>query len=190
MSEFSVLKDIQESLRLFLLTNIPELVGDDAILFDSPAEISEQTSEKVSIFLYQIVENTHFKNSERELSAGNLNRLAHPPLTLDLYYLITPYGPSKERELLLTERLMLLLYDHPVLRPPLLQGSLTASGNNEIRVFSHNLSFEEINKLWERFPNKPYKLSLAYLLTPVRIPSTRADDIDRVREKRIEMGRI
>jgi hypothetical protein len=40
-----------------------------------------------------------------------------------------------------------------------------------------------MNRLWGIFPNKPYRLSVAYLVTPVKVPSGRIVAIKRVLEK-------
>jgi hypothetical protein len=85
---------------------------------------------------------------------------------------------------------MQVLYDNSVLRGDLLKGGLKGAGNEEIRVVPNNLTFEEINKLWERFPNKPFKLSASYILSPVRIPSGKPIEIiKRVMEKDIDVYR-
>ncbi|MCL6590426.1 MAG: DUF4255 domain-containing protein [Firmicutes bacterium] len=191
MPLLNVLRDLDETLKLLikehLKADFPEFAYDDSITFESPADIdaASLTTAKVSIFLYQIVENSYLKNDDRVLYDNN--HLQHRPLILDVYYLFTPYARNKETEHTILERIMTTFHDYQVLKGAVLQGGLINSGNQEIRTVSHSFSFEEINKLWERFPNKPFKLSVAYMLTPIRVPSAKEPEaVTRVTEKIID----
>lgn len=193
MTLYNILHDVDDTLRYLIKAHLqnefPEFQFDNAITFDSPADIdaSTLTTAKVSIFLYQIVENSFLKNNDREFSG---NEMEYPPLFLDLYYLFTPYASDRDKEHTILERIMTAFHDHSVLKGPVLQGNLINGGNTEIRTVSHSFSFDEINKLWERFPNKPFKLSVAYMLTPVKVLSAKKPEpIHRVTEKVINMYR-
>lgn len=195
MAFYNILHDVDDTLRFLVKTSLqeefPEFQFDNAITFDSPADIdaSKLSTAKVSIFLYQMVENSYLKNNEREFS--DIQKLQYPPLFLDLYYLFTPYASDRDKEHTILERIMTAFHDHAVLKDSVLQGNLKSGGNTEIRTVSHSFSFEEINKLWERFPNKPFKLSVAYMLTPVRILSAKdPETITRVVDKDIRVYRI
>ena len=114
--------------------------------------------------------------------------MRYPPLALDLYYIFTPFANNRETEVIILERIMQIFYDNAVIKGEMLTVSLKESGNDKIRVIANNLSFEELNKLWERFPNKDFKLSVSYILTPIKIPSEKPDTrIKRVMEKDIEV---
>ena len=185
----SVIKAIGESLQMLLKGNISELSADNAIIFDSPADIDSGTTPKLSIFLYQIKENSFLRNTES--GPVGTDQMRYPPLIIDLHYLFTPYASNRETEFIIFEKVMQILFDYPVLRGNMLNESLNGNGNEEIRIVPNNISFEEINKLWERFPNKAFKLSTSYILTPVRIPSGKPIvTIKRVLEKDIEIHRL
>ncbi len=164
---------------------------DNSIFFNSPAdiEISKIPKHSLSIFLYQIVENNYLRNIESEQLK---DRMLYPPLVLDLYYIFTPYAKDDpETELRILEKVMQTFHDNSVLKGEILEKGMKESGNDEIRVVPNNLTFDEINKLWERFPNKPFKLSASYILTPVKIPSEREPvEIKRVIEKDIKLYRL
>ena len=66
---------------------------------------------------------------------------------------------------------------------------LLDSGNDEVRIVQNFLSLEDLNHLWNTF-SKPFKPSLVYLITPVRIPSTRALDAHRVVRKEDSYSQI
>jgi hypothetical protein len=189
IKEMSVIKSVGESLQFLLQKNISDLAADDAIIFDSPADIDSGKATKLSIFLYQVVENSFLRNVQSE--PVGLDHMRYPPLIIDLHFLFTPYANNRETEFIIFEKIMQILYDHPVLKGNMLHESLKGNGNDEIRVVPNNISFEEINKLWETFPNKAFKLSTSYILTPVRIPSEKPiAAIKRVLEKDIQMHRL
>jgi hypothetical protein len=156
------------------------------IVLRSPIE-AEQTG-KISLFLYQVQENPQLRNREPEPIGDN--GLRPPPLALDLYYLVTPLAQQAETALGHLEAVMLAFYDQPVLKPPLLGPTLVDAGNEAVQVFSHALSLEDTNRLWGIFPNKPYRLSVAYLVTPVQVPSGRIIPITRVAERVTRISRL
>ncbi len=184
----AVILDIVDSLRTLILKKIPELPDENSIVLDSPADIEPNSNTRLSIFLYQIVENSFIKNIGPEYV---LDEMHHPPLLVDLHYLFTPYAKNRETELIILEKLMQIFYDNPVLKKEQLKESLKGTGNDEIRIIPGNVSFEDINKLWERFPNKAFKLSVSGILTPVRIPSEKPPVmIKRVKETKIDLNKI
>jgi len=76
------------------------------------------------------------------------------------------------------------------LKGPDLSPTLVDAGNEVIRIVPHHLSLEEINQLWGVFPNKAYQLSMAYLVTPIEIPSTRTLPVTRVVERVTKFSRL
>ncbi len=183
----TILRDVGDSIKALLQPNISGL-QTDSIIFDSPAAIDAAglTSIKLSVYLYQVVHNNFLRNMEPE--PVGLDKMKYPPLTLDLYYLFTPYAGDRETELIVMEQLMQTLYDNARIRGTALKGNLIASGNEDIRIVPNGLSLEELNKLWGIFPSKPFKLCMAYILTPVRIPSAKPDAaVSRVLQKNIDM---
>ncbi len=184
----TILRDVGDSLKALLQPNISGL-QTDSIIFDSPAAIDATglTSVKLSVYLYQVVHNNFLRNMEPQ--PVGLDKLQYPPLALDLHYLFTPYAGDRETELIVMEQLLQTLHDHSIMRGTDLKGNLTAGGNNEIRLVPNALSLEEMNKLWGMFPNKPFKLTAAYVATPVRIPSGKPDmAIKRVLQKNISLA--
>lgn len=187
MASFTVLRDVGETLKKMLKPNIPELSEESAMVFDSPADMESSTNARLSIFLYQTAVNSDLKNIGQ--SPVGEDKMQNPPLILDLSYIFTPYAQHRETELIIMERLMQVFHDNRVLKGDVLQGTLKESGNNEIRVYSNSLTLEELNRLWGTFPNKAFKLSASYLLTPVIIPSATQIGVDRVKQKDLSMYR-
>jgi len=181
MANFTVLRHVNEALKKILKEGISELSDENSITFDSPAEIESTISPRLSVFLYQILENTYLRNAEA-IPVGT-TQMQSPYLVVDLLYLFTPYAQDRETEIMILEKLMQIFYDKSVLR----EDQLKKSGNEEIRIIPNSLSLEELNKLWGIFPNKPFKLSVSYMLTPVRIVLEKIYSISRVTEKEIKL---
>lgn len=188
----TALRDVGESLKILIKNHIPELSDENSVLFVSPAEMEAAATPKLSVFLYQITENTHFRNAGMEAygAVAMKQKMQYPPLALDLFYLFTPYAQNRETELIIMEKLMRTFYDNAVLRGDMLQGGLQQSGNSELKTVPNTLSLEDLNKLWGIFPNKAFKLSAAYMITPVRIPSSRETTVTRVVEKELDIYKV
>jgi Pvc16 N-terminal domain len=165
MSEYSVIAELGDSLVSLLFAEMnadPQIRGlidsEARISLQSPAQLENDNSVRLSIYLYRIVENPYMKN--RFPIAGNGGKQRKPPLTLDLYYLLTPLvGTPREQQIVLGKA-MQALYDRAILESPDLEGSLGESGE-EIRVILNSVSLEELTRVWQAL-EIPYRLSVCY----------------------------
>jgi Pvc16 N-terminal domain len=182
---FSVSNTIRKTLSNFLK------IREEDIIFDSPADLDSIPDSGLTIFLYRIMENPHLKNQDLtpELFTNPV-KLRGPPLALDLNYLIIPFGNSENR-LILIEKVMQLFHDFPIFESSLLNEDLINSGNKEIKIYLNEFSMDEVNKIWTLFPNKPFRLSLSYIVSPLLIPSSRfeKESYSRVISKQTHIGR-
>ena len=80
----TIIVSLGKALVELLRTKAGFAEGD--IVLKSPVEADQ--AGKISLFLYQVQENPHLRN--RELEPIHDSDLRPPPLTLDLYYLVTP----------------------------------------------------------------------------------------------------
>jgi Pvc16 N-terminal domain len=178
--ELTIIRDVGNTLKELLETNIPTLRTN--VSFNSPAEMQTPAGNRgrLSLFLYQVSENIHMRN--RDSARPDPDRLVYPPVILDFYYLLTPYAQEREDEFDLLERVVRVLYDNAVLKGSALKGMLLDSGNEVLRIASNPLSLEDLNHLWNTF-SKPFKISVAYLVTPVSIPSIREFGVQPVIQK-------
>lgn len=191
MSDFQAIADTGKTIISLLRQNMG-LDNPNSIVLCSPAEANKDI--RLSLYLYNIAENAYLKNQEMyEISP---TQLQYPPLTLDLYYLLTAYSANsmdlKERapeEHRLLGKAMRIFHDHAVMHGPVLQGNLTGS-DLELRVTLHPLSLDELTKIWGTFPNLAYKTSVCYVVTPVAIDSTRIIDTSRVGELDLRLSEI
>ena len=177
-----------KTLKNLLKDNITELSDDAAIIFDSPGDIEDSDSTRLTAFLYHIIENSHMRNIPPKYPSHTKKQPA--PLTLDLYFIFVPYAKTRETEIIVMEKLMQIFYDNAVLRGDILEEGLISSGNDEIRIVPQTLSLDDLNKLWSTFPNKSFRLSKSYIITPVKVPSEKRDDVSRVTEKIITSASI
>ena len=148
----------------------------DQITLSSPEEIG--SGKKLSLFLYRVAENDYLKNQEMQTTGST--KLKNPPLTLSLFYVITPHTQSVDGDHLLLGKVMQIFHDNAILRGSALHESLAGK---ELRLILNPLSIDDLNKLWSAISkSKPYKLSACYEVTPVRIESTREREVRRVTE--------
>jgi len=168
MSDYGVVADVSETLLKLLRERLSDLVAADHITPASPAEIDLDTSPWLAVFLYRIVEHLQLNNEHMERIGENQAR--RPPFVVDLLYLVVPYAQSREDEQRILGRVIQVFSAQAILRGSWLQGKL-AGTDDEFRVVFHPLPHEELLRLWSAFDNKPYKLSICYLVTPVKIDS-------------------
>ena len=173
-----VLRSVSESLRRLIRHHIPELQAESAVVFDSPGEIDSQEETRLSLYLYQTELNPYLRNLAPSLTrqAGaerqpTALKLTPAPLVVDLLYLMVPYARSAELELVLVDQLVRLFHDVAQLSGEWLYPVLKRSGNDNIAIVPDSGSIDTLRNIWAGFPNKTYKLTKLYTLSPVRIPS-------------------
>ena len=184
-----LIRDVSESLKLLLRTNIEELSGENEITLNSPADIELAPNQSgLSLFLYTIQENPHMKNTQ--LAQIHPDTSQYPPLALDLYYLLTPYSSStnssRQVEQIILTKVMSTFHDNSILDSFMLTDNLVESGNKELRVVLNALSLEQLNQMWGMFRNSSYRLCISYVITPLQIPSVRTEAARRVISRQID----
>ncbi len=187
MSDFGAIADVGETLIELLKDRMKDLVDRESIVLASPAEIDSKNDVRLSLFLYQISEDVHLRN--QEMQTTDPTKLSSPPLALELYYMLTSHvssGESDKTDKILDEhrvlgRAMQVLYDHSILRGSFLKGNL--GKEEELHITITPLSLDEMTKIWSTFQNKPFRTSVCYLVTPVRIDSERSMSMQRVVSK-------
>lgn len=184
MADFTAVADVGETLITLLRDNMNIPNPTASIVLLSPADVEDQNI-RLTLFLYSVMENPHLKNQEMQ----NLSptQLGCPPLTLDLYYLLTAYASTQDTDGTLQEheilgRAMRIFCDNGILSGTVLQGSL-AGTDEDLRIVLNPMSLDDVNKIWTTFQEVPYRLSVSYLVTPVRIDLTRSISTQRVISK-------
>jgi hypothetical protein len=197
MSDYLVLDAVSKALRQILWDAfdaepvIRPIVGsEEAIVFSNPTETARDSSNRLSLWLYQITENEHVKNRPMLRSpvvppppppqAARAPRLVaqYPPMALNLYFLATPFAQSDEADHLLLGKTMQVLYDNAII---FLEDTLN-DVFEELRVIFCRLSLEELTRIWESL-REPYRLSVCYLVRVTRIDSRRRPESGLVVER-------
>jgi hypothetical protein len=164
----NVIADVGATLRQLLQEQIADLNperSEGRVVFASPAEIEATTAPRLGVFLYQVLEAPQMRNYPPEaISLAEVRRYQ----TVELSYLLTPYTKEIEDSHLLLGRVMRVFFEHSSLQGSILHRALADIGQ-ELRILLQPLSVEELNRLWGLFPNKPYRLSVAYQVTPVKV---------------------
>jgi len=170
------IKDVSQTLLDLLKTNLPAV----AIDLLSP---KHPGANRLTLFLYKVLENPDFKNAaSRSVTTGPDGKLTEkrPPLTVDLYYLLTAHSGSSsllEAHTALS-RAMRVFYDNGVLSGSLLRAENPSKGltaDATLRLTLNPISMEDMTRIWSVFPDTPYEISVTYLVTPVSIESSREE---------------
>lgn len=184
MSETAI-ADVGRTLVELLSEELNFTLNSDEVTLASPAEIQGGDT-RLSLFLYSIIENPNLKNSPREIIDARTTE--PPPLTVDLYYLLTSYasdnipGGLTARLLEAQEilgRAMRVFYDNSIVSGSKLKGSLSETVA-EMHVTLNPITVEDLTRIWSVFPEEAYRTSVSYVVTPVPIKSKRSIDSQRV----------
>jgi len=193
MMDYSILLSVSETLKeLFIQNKPPQGINLDpsSIIFDSPADIKEDNTSKLLIYLHKVLENADLVNApvERDRQISTTVRIPRkPPQPVDLHYLIVPYGNDRPAEIIMIEWVLGVLYDNSIIDPKYYQDALKVSGNNghEIKVIQTPLSMNDLNELWSLFSHTDFKLSLSYMVTPIFLPTTMEYEAYRVKQTEV-----
>lgn len=184
MSTYTVVSEVSRVLRRILWEEfstdpvISGFVSSDAeIVFINPTETARDSNNRLSLWLYQINENEFVKNQPMVAGPAADNQ-RFPPLALNLFYLVTPFGPSGEADHLILGKAMEVLYDNATV---LLRDQVAGTAE-ELRIVFCRLTLEELTRIWEAL-REPYRLSICYQIRVTRIDSQRLPARARVLER-------
>ncbi len=191
MSSYMVVAGVSAALKSVLwdeLSADPEVgqlfPSEDDIVFTNPTQTAQNTSNRLSIWLYQIAENEYVKNRPMGRANGP-ELLEYPPLALNFSYLITPFAnisngdnPTRDEDHLVLGKVMQVLHDNAII---ILRDS-TNDIAEELRIIFKRLTLEELTRIWEAL-REPYRLSICYQVQVMRINSKRVDPNARIVER-------
>ncbi len=94
------------------------------------------------------------------MQMANSTTLKYPPLSLSLFYLVTPHTQNRVNDHIILGKVMQIFYDNAILRGSVLHESLVGE---ELRLILTPLSIDELNKIWNVMSKtKTYNLSVCY----------------------------
>src|SRR5688500_12275740 len=206
MSDFRGIGGVSATLRTLLADRMemPDGVASVPVTVGLPpftAKDNEPHKEdpRLNIFLYRVTENGYLQNQDIPGRAPG-SAYGHPPLSLNLHYLVTAYGNLEVATInsalifddttahFLLGSAMRVLHDVPVItprltttRPPSGNTVLHASLRDEIesiRSTIEPLTLEDITKIWTALSLR-YRVSASYVVNVVRLESRRPPRIVR-----------
>ena len=182
MEQAEILSVISTTLHTLIHDYLGMVIPERHIVFSSPADSDTTSVPKLLIYLYNVTDNPYLKNDTPAVPYitpdGQANRKVQyepSPVVVDLHYMIVPYMKETIDEVRIVGYIKQLfsygyLLKSAALKDEKLQHDLTHSDNCALKIIPNDLSMEDVHKIWGGFPNQSYKLSLFYLVTPVRIP--------------------
>lgn len=189
MSSYQVLDAVSDALRGILWEELEKddilrpLVGSEsAIVFSNPSETAQGSSNRLSLWLHQITENEFVKNQPLQRGPASAE-LRLPPMALNLYFLVTPFGTTSEASHLILGKVMQVLYDNATVLLRDEAGGIF----EELRIIFCRLSLEELTRIWEAL-REAYRLSVCYQVRVTRIDSQRRPRGARVVERDAGFG--
>ncbi len=199
MSDYRVLQDISLYLRRLLFERLTgndsvasQFASENSISLDSPPRIADNSAPnadqaRLSLYLYQVTPNAHLNN--HPMIPAGFGRQQYPPLSLNLYYLLTPVSQAPEDNLVILGRCLQVLAANATIRANFLDSWLRPEPP-EVRVTMNPVSLEELTRVWNAF-NETYRLSVCYLVQVVSIDSARLpQDEQPVQERLIDIHQI
>jgi hypothetical protein len=169
MSASTAIGMVSESLRNLLVTEMT-LTPPVAVTILAPDETGGDR--RINLFLYRILENPTLKNLDWQVKPGNPSLIAPPPLSLNLYYLMTPYaqndplvGNATAHEIL--GEAMRVFHEHAVVSQNALVPGLR-DAREQIKIMLNPLDPDELGRVWSTFA-QPFRLSVMYEVSVVQL---------------------
>jgi Pvc16 N-terminal domain len=180
LDDVSIIAEVTDT-----LTNL--LDGLDVTL-DSPADLKGATGsfEKINLYLYQAVEHAFTKNLPPIAVDGTT--LQNPPLTLRLYYLLTPYASDPRSAHKVLGHAMRVFYDNAIVTPEKMVEPLRAA-TDKLSIVLVSSKLEDLTRIWTAMQT-PYRMSVCYEVRVVPIESAVSRDVERVRTRITSYGQV
>jgi hypothetical protein len=179
MSASTAIGDVTRSLSELLRNGQNPRDSFDVSLRSPADETIDENRPKINLYLFRIEENAFAKNRDWQPVGNNL--LHRRPLTLNLFYVVTPYARQQEDGHRVLGEAMRILYDNAIIGPTSLRGSLEHTAE-PLKVDLCSFNLEDLTRVWNAF-NISYRLSVCYQIRIVFIDSTIEREVVRVTEK-------
>jgi hypothetical protein len=175
MSACTAIGLVSESLRNLLLGEMQLTVNVTILAPDEGG-----SNPRINLFLYQVQENPAFKNNDWQLKPGFNNILVPPPLSLNLFYLMTPYAQNDGQTGNATAHgilgeAMRVFYENSTVPAAYLSDGLE-NANEQIQIIQNSLDMEELARVWSTF-TQPFRLSVLYQISVVQIDAIREKEM-------------
>jgi hypothetical protein len=170
MSSATAIGMVSESLRNLLLGEMNLLGTDGDVTILAPDEKSKEP--RINLYLYKVMENPALKNMDWQVKRSSPNQLVPPPLSLNLFYLMTAYNQNDQQtgnssiHRILGDA-MRVFYEYPIVPRDYLSDELKDS-REQIKIMLNPLDLDELSKVWATFTT-PFRLSALYEISVVQL---------------------
>jgi uncharacterized protein DUF4255 len=190
LSSYKIISEVSKLLRQTLWNGFEadtaitpqHVAGIDSIVLMNPADAAEESSNQLSIWLYEVRMDQFLRNPQPTRVPGDDRMVRYPPLAINLFYLLTPSTNSVEGDQLVLGRSMQILHDNAIL---LLESAEVPGEAEELKVVMCQRDIRELAEVWEAL-QQPYRLSVCYEVRVPRIESMRFDRTGRVDDRRFD----
>jgi hypothetical protein len=170
MSASTAIGMVSESLRKLLIDHM-YLPTDGGVTVLAPDESCDKKC-RINLFLYKVQENPVLRNMDWQVKPGSPSQLVPPPLSLNLFYLVTAYnqndletGNSPAHKIL--GEAMRVFYEYPIVPRECCPVGFEES-REQIKIMLNTLDLEELSKIWATF-SIPFRLSALYEVSVVQL---------------------
>jgi len=185
MSGSTAIGMVSKSLRN-LLKGEMKLAPEANVTVLAPDETGGER--RINLFLYKVQEHAALRNLDWQVKMGDPSKLVPPPLSLTLFYLMTPYaknddesGNSSAHEIL--GEAMRVFFEYPIVPEKYLDKGLK-SAREQIKIVLNSLDLEELSKVWTTF-TQPFRLSVLYEVSTVQLDTKPEKEPELPRRVRI-----
>lgn len=130
------------------------------------------SNRRLNLFLYKVQGNPFLNNMDWQVSRTSPTTLTPPPLSLNLFYLMTAYaqndpetGNTSAHEIL--GDAMRVFHEIPIVPPDHLVEGLSDI-REQIKITPSQLDLDELSKVWSTF-SEPFRLSVPYEVSVVQL---------------------
>lgn len=166
-----------------------QVTSEPNIVLSNPSQPAGNANvvRQLSLWLYQVLPNEHLRNAPAARTRdakGDDTTEFYPPLTLNLYYLLTPSTGNDLGDQQVLGRALQVFHDQSILR---MESTQSPDRAEELHISLAPRTIEELAEVWEAM-QQPYRLSVCYEVRSARIDSLRRLSGGRVtdRESRFE----
>ncbi|HEU4452504.1 MAG TPA: DUF4255 domain-containing protein [Longimicrobium sp.] len=218
MSTATALAAVTAVLRDLLLNGIIDAdngdVGPVTVSAIPPDRVPNESDDnsRLNLFLYQVTPNQGWRNVGLPARSSAGDRVASPPLALDMHYLLSAYGTADFHAELLLGYAMQVLHETPVLTRDAIREAFTntlgtggsgmpaflstlgqsglADQVEQIKITPVALGMDEMSKLWSA-TQAHFRTSACYQVSTVLIESrARTRESYPVRERRLNVAPV
>lgn len=191
MSNYRAIAGVSRTLRRLLLDRMEE-VSVTVTLAPPDIAVDNVSGNRLNLYLYHIREDAALKNQEIP-GQGYPGAYGHPPLSLELYYLMTAFAATEtvptadeDAQQILGDA-MRVLHDFAIVTEPLAITRAAAGiigdaildpdlmGEFEhVKITLQPMNLDDYSKIWTALPEANFRRSVAYEVSAVQIESQRA----------------